>query len=387
MPTVFSHIVQKRLSQESENVATTALEFILGYSEAAQKGMMKLLRGVIPDMPPLWFRTQQTTEGGSRPDMCGYDGEAKPHVFIENKFWAGLTKNQPVFYLDRLAEQDHPTLLLVVVPEAREETVWRVLSQKLEDEKFTSIVRENPVWIVHSIKTNRGPVLANRGPILALTSWDKLLSFLQVETIYDDAAKNDLLQLRALCEQEDTDAPVPFSAEEITDQRIPSLILQLTSVVEEVIKLGLEKRILSTGQRLPRSAGPTRIGIYASILAERRCELWFGVHFGLWKKHGATPVWGLFSTSNWGRATEVRALLEPWAAARHNFVASEPNGEFAVAFDLAVGKERNQVIRGIVDQLQEIASVLSDLKPRATGDSGGMGTLSVDLIPSEPTTL
>ena len=68
MQTVFSHIVQKRLSQESENVATVALEFILNSSEAARNGMMKLLRGVIPQLPRLWFRTQQT-EDNNRPDM------------------------------------------------------------------------------------------------------------------------------------------------------------------------------------------------------------------------------------------------------------------------------------------------------------------------------
>src|ERR1035441_823681 len=114
MNTVFSHIVQKRLSRENENVATEALAYILGYSEAARNGMMKLLRGVAK-MPELRFRTQQTevsshpdmrgcqTEVNSRPDMHGCDNDGIPRVFVENKFWAGLTKNQPVSYLRALA--------------------------------------------------------------------------------------------------------------------------------------------------------------------------------------------------------------------------------------------------------------------------------------------
>jgi hypothetical protein len=68
MQTVLSHIVQKRLSQESENVATEALAVVLGSYEAAHNGMMKLIRGVDPHMPHLWFRTQQS-EGNDRPDM------------------------------------------------------------------------------------------------------------------------------------------------------------------------------------------------------------------------------------------------------------------------------------------------------------------------------
>ena len=55
MQTVFSHIVQKRLSEQNENVATEALAFILRSHKAAQKGMLKLLRGIDPKMPPLWF--------------------------------------------------------------------------------------------------------------------------------------------------------------------------------------------------------------------------------------------------------------------------------------------------------------------------------------------
>jgi hypothetical protein len=109
MATIFSHIVQKRLSQESENVATSALEFILK-SEPARSGMMKLLHSVTPELPQrLWFRTQQTEES-SRPDMWGNDDQGKAHVFVENKFWAGLTENQPVSYLRILAAQTYMRL-------------------------------------------------------------------------------------------------------------------------------------------------------------------------------------------------------------------------------------------------------------------------------------
>ncbi len=120
MSTVFSFIVQKRLSQENENVATEALAFILDSSERGRSGLMKLLRGIAPDLPTLRFRTQQT-EGVARPDMWGLDGDT-PRVFVEYKFWAGLTENQPVEYLRLLKGYPAPTLLLVVVPAARLET-------------------------------------------------------------------------------------------------------------------------------------------------------------------------------------------------------------------------------------------------------------------------
>src|SRR5207249_4737659 len=46
----------------------------------------------------------------ARPDMCRFDGGA-PRVLIENKFWAGLTENQPVEYLRRLAGYPNPAVL------------------------------------------------------------------------------------------------------------------------------------------------------------------------------------------------------------------------------------------------------------------------------------
>lgn len=101
MQTVFSHIIQKRFSQVNEDVATDALAYVLESSEAARRGMMMLLRGLVPEMPPLRFVTQRT-KAAIRPDMWGLS-ELEPRVFVENKFWAGLTDNQPVSYLKQLA--------------------------------------------------------------------------------------------------------------------------------------------------------------------------------------------------------------------------------------------------------------------------------------------
>lgn len=129
METVLSHIVRKRFSAEYENVATEALAFIVQSSEAAKRGLMKLFHGIAPDLPSLQFRTQQN-EGSARPDMCGLS-DGIPRVFIENKFWAGLTENQPVTYLGILSKYDKPCILLVVVPEARQETMWRELLRRL----------------------------------------------------------------------------------------------------------------------------------------------------------------------------------------------------------------------------------------------------------------
>jgi hypothetical protein len=72
----------------------------------------------------------------------------------------------------------------------------------------------------------------------------------------------------------------------------------------------------------------------------------------------------VFSTSDWGRAHEVRTLLEPWAAQKGVFVAAQADNSFAVAIDIPCGEEKTSVVRGIVDQFAEISKTLAPLSPR-----------------------
>jgi hypothetical protein len=362
--TVFSHIVQKKLSQENENVATEALAFVLQSHKSAHNGMMKLLRGIDPQMPHLWFRTQQT-EGGkqigdsSRPDMRGCGGEGHIHVFVENKFWAGLTANQPVSYLRILAECTPPTILLVVGPEARKETLWRELGRRLADNKI-SAANDSFAGIFRVATTSAGP-------ILALTSWKALLDALELEVADDKSARSDLLQLQALCAAADSEAFLPISSEVTSDQRTPALILQLSSIVQTSVDRAVAKEILNLKGTNPQ-ASAERIGRYAYFGAERRAGPWLGIHFGLWKKHGGTPLWVVFAASDFGRAPEVQALLEPWAAQQRVFTTSQEDGSFVVALDIASGEDKDQVVAGIVVRLEEMAGRLAALEPRAKGN-------------------
>jgi len=297
-------------------------------------------------------------EGNARPDMWGNDDEAKPHVFVENKFWAGLTDNQPVSYLHILAKQSHPTVLLVVVPEAREQTVWRELRHRLEKDEISAADLDGSTCIVRSVATGIGP-------ILALTSWTRLLSFLEFEVADDQSARSDLLQLRALCEAVDSEAFLPISPEEASDQRTPALILQLSSIWKSSVNVAVTEGVLNLGKLMPQ-ADASRIGRYSFIGTGKHAGLWIGIHFGLWKKHGLTPLWTLFY-DHWEGATGVRTLLEPWAAKRHVFATHEDD-YFAVSLDIAFGEDKDEVVRGVVNRLREIADVLSVLKPKPTAN-------------------
>jgi len=78
MQTVFSHIIQKRFSQMNEDVATDALAFILHSSESARTGMMKLLRGIVADIPDL--RSSACRHRGAAGDKNQPQPEADSYV-------------------------------------------------------------------------------------------------------------------------------------------------------------------------------------------------------------------------------------------------------------------------------------------------------------------
>jgi hypothetical protein len=367
MSTVFSHIVQKRLSQEYENVATEALAFILDSSEPARSGLMRLLRGIAPDLPSLRFRTQQSDDN-ARPDMWGYDDNV-PRVFIENKFWAGLTENQPVPYLKRLAKHPQPTVLLMVVPELWQEMVWRELRRRVVDAKFSTANLD-----VASVGVRAMTIECDR--ILALTSWKTLLDAIGKELTDESKAGKDVDQLRSLCDAADNQAFLPISPAEVTDQRTPAFFLQLNSVVQGAVEKAVTKGILS--KRDLREKNPKRgillpesswdyVGRYI-FFPSADVGAWFGTVFTLWKEHGYSPLWLTFPSSEWGRGREVQKLLEAWA--NGNGVPSkwrDDEDEFAVGIRLATGEEEEAVIMSVAEQMEEIASVLSPL--RASGNS------------------
>lgn len=356
--TVFSYIVQKRLSQENENVATESLAFIVSSSERARSGLMNLLRGIAPDLPSLQFRTQQT-EGSARPDMWGFDGTT-PRAFIENKFWAGLTENQPVEYLRLLAEKPNPAVLLVVVPESRLESVWREFVRRLGDAKLSSSLLDRSAGVYHVEVIDFGPPLATT-PILAITSWTKVLSVIEAELTDEPHSRNDLLQLRALCDAADEYAP--FSTTELTNQRTPSFFLQLNSLVQRAVGLAVTKGILST-QGVREEHFWTGPGRYVKFPTGRNVGAWFGIHFRFWRECGSTPLWLYFSPSAFGRALEVRPVLEPWIQRNGIAFSVDDKGILAVGIDVVAGEEPDHLIGAIVDRLTDIAAEISRLPER-----------------------
>jgi len=216
-----------------------------------------------------------------------------------------------------------------------------------------------PAGIARSVRTDLGP-------ILALTSWTNVISALEHETVDDPRTRGDLAQLRGLCDAADNDAFTPISMAALSDQRTPAFILQLGSIVQAAVDCAVSEDLMSVNALRPQASWD-RIGRYVWVSGDRKAGAWFGVHLALWKAHGATPLWLFFSDSEFGRAQDVRRLIEPWAS-KNGVLTATISQDFAIAIDIPAGEEQSAVVRSVVDEIKPIAEVLDVLpaKPVAS---------------------
>ena len=161
--------VAKRHACSLEDAARDALTFILSRRASAREALSEFLKDDAGR--PLAIATvtsRASVESGAIADMACRDEHDSVVAFIESKFWAPLTDNQPVAYW-RALSTDTPGLLLFLAPHRRIESgsLWDELVDRL---------REAGVGLVDEYRTE-GLISAatNDGRRLVLTTWDVLL--------------------------------------------------------------------------------------------------------------------------------------------------------------------------------------------------------------------
>ncbi len=343
MQTVLSHIVQRRFSRQNENIATDALTFILSNDSGARAAFNTLIRQAVPSMPELRFR-EQVTEATSRPDMWGYD-LTDPRVYIENKFWAGLTPNQPNSYIRQLSQHNQPTLLLFIAPPSREHALWRELLRRCQEEGVTTRPAERRGAFSHLMDTDAGP-------FVALTSWPDVLSVLEAGAT-EEPTSTDIIQLRSLCDAADDD--LILSTEDLTNQVTPALILQLGRIVERALDLAALRNVISK-RGVVTQADYNRTGRYVRWSDSANSGAWIGTHYRYWKDYGQSPIWCVLSTTDFGRSRELRAFLADWANVDGLRLAIESDDTLAVPFPMLTGQDNEEVVEDLVRRLEQLAN-------------------------------
>ena len=227
-PTLLSHIARHHTFGH-EDVATTALAFILNRSDAARCAFADFLSDGA-DAPPLIAKVQAQRAlpngAGAAPDLAGLDADGNVLAFVESKFWAELTPAQPVAYWEALPADAPATLLFLAPP-------YRVNRSSLWDDLTGRLRRAG-----HSLDTTRNGdnlkiaagTAQDSDRRLMLATWGLLLDRLAQGVNHQDSqAAFEIAELRGLADSIITGDDSP------PDDGFKTLIL---TVVRDVVASG-----------------------------------------------------------------------------------------------------------------------------------------------------
>ena len=339
--TLLAHLAWK-LSDRHEDIAVEALGYIFKSSEA-RRVLEEMLRARGADVGSIEeVRTQATGKEGARPDLAGVDRTGLERVLIEAKFWAGLTENQPVAYLERLPTNT-PSALLFVSPTSKIEPLWDELCQ------LTGVDDQNPAS--ETAEEFRSVTTAGARHLM-LTSWTHLLE--RLDGAGDEHTTIAVQQLRGLTKMKTEDAFPPFHPlhPDELDPKIPHLLLNLQRLVDAATTSAVEAGYASTeGLRVtPQATG------YGRYLSLADATAWFGVDFAswAWDSYPDTPLWLYFS----GPLSETHGALEPLER-KDPPDCFDDNGALYVPIELPVHAEYDEVLEAVVRRLQEVSELIS----------------------------
>ena len=322
-------------TRRTEDTAVEALGYILNKSAASREALDDVVRTGVRNVNPVaTVRTQAIGPDGARPDLVGIDEGKVERLLIEAKFWAELTPNQPVAYIDRLPS-DAPSVVLFVTPDERICSLWHQLLQRLESasKKFSNMDAERKCLGFDGTQQH-----------LMVVSWTGLLDRMTVRT--SDAGEPDIeadiRQLRGLAEFADERGfkPIRESGEDYgpDSRRMRDLRLVVDSATDRGVAAGWASRKGLT--RTPRSYG------YGRYLRLAGSMVWFGINRERWEEHGQTPLW-----------LDFLKLSSATLDAIGNRLEVAVDGQW-VPIGLKTDVEHSELLDDVVSRLKTIAEVI-----------------------------
>ncbi|MDE0282028.1 MAG: hypothetical protein OXN16_13290 [Gammaproteobacteria bacterium] len=352
---VLAHVVLNG-PMGSEPAATQAFAHILDSSPDIARAFLGILSEAEIRFEPGLIQPESGSEDGDgRPDLTIQDQDGQVRLYVENKFWAGLTPDQPVGYLKGLPE-DPPAALLFIVPRQRVTTVWNALK--------LSCVEANLEWqdctddsVTHAVTWSR----VGRKTLL-ITSWGHVLDRLldAASSGEHDRIRRDILQLRDLTDSEDSKAFLPIRPDEVTDQKTARRLVNYCNLIGKVLdKLSNDESDVI--RKLGHGSYTHGIGRY--LKAHDRFEAWLGIPFDVWPDAGITPLWWR-SSSNYpssGVLGHLQIIRGHFNEAQYH----EGTGNLFIPIRLQTGVEEDWVAQEAAEQIRGIADKLQELIPIA----------------------
>lgn len=344
----FLAYIASQYGHKKEDVATDALAYLLNRYPSAKKAFTAFVVECGYTAMPQKYTIETRTKGPAGvPDLEVIANQACCAV-IENKFWAALTPKQPVEYLNKL----NGGLVLFIVPEARQERVWRIVEERCKGSRRVELLFERNFY---------GRTGNN---FLAVTTWESLLAHLEVHAMSEcqkPEIKVFLNQLTRVCEVAEQEKIDALRDDEVQDKYVGKRIRDYTSLAISIAKAAQIKGCFDEWpdkkQKRNGNCGEGWAGRFGDIA---EYPAWIGLDVVTWSSYGMTPIWLMFEEAN-----DIEALSDifrVWIQEKRCFEVDSENGgrKLAIPIILRTGVEQDRVVEEAVSRLQQIASLLGE---------------------------
>ena len=345
---LLTHIASK-YTNRTEDVAVDALGYLLAESKAARDALRNMIEVCVNDIGELIdVETFVSGDDGKIPDLTVYDHQGLKRVLIEAKFWASLGEQQAESYLEMLPNDSVPSVLLIIAPEIRFESLWAELVRLFRNE---TVLSDNcTLKDIRCLQTNKD------NKYLILSSWRRLLDQIyHAANQASDSIVSDIQQLQVYCEQQDSAAFLPISANEFSPA-FARRILNLNGLIDDIVVRATNDGIMDISglKATPQSHGYGRYIRIGCKTNQKWAGAWLGVNFENWSKFRNTPLWLTFF-GQFKVEPDLISIKKLQLALDIDMQVSTPES-IPIPIYLPIGAEKDKIIDAIIKELTNIAS-------------------------------
>ena len=329
-----------RIKGSQEDIASEGLTYILSKSRAARVTLQRIIEiecGLV--LPDITYVSQNIGLKLERPDISGSDTNGSERIIIEAKFWASLTDNQPVEYLNRLPKE---SVLLFICPNLRVRPIFGEVLKRLTSAGL-EYKSESEGHIIS---------LPNEKSIV-IKKWDEILGAVKISLSKenDPTLVSDINQIIGFCNTIDNEAFLPISSDDLSPRiarRINSYCDLIDKVTEELKKRGVADTdgLRATGQKYG----------YSRFFKIRSFGIGLNVKFESWARDADTPFWLYLSViseneKEWLRSDQLsQAVFDFGNQHGYTIVPDSNNVGFVALFPL-IDKTEDLVVNDMANQI------------------------------------
>ena len=337
--TNFLAYIAWRYGRKKEDIGTDVMAYLLA-KPFAKRALRKLLDNLGWPHLPSAFEVKPRAKGVKGiPDLALVGWQTGDReVIIENKFWSGLTLNQPCAYLDQVSGSNG--LVLFVVPRKRRQYIWDKVQARCEAE-------QRPVNTAgHRF------IGETKGQYIAITSWEEMVDHLDKHTGDNRELSVFVQQLRSLCEMAKKDEIAPLDPAVLSDDQVGKAVYDYIRLAELIAETAEDEGLIYLQKKQEKAAlGGGWSGKYGKIQGYRA---WIGFDARVWATYGKSPLSIQFDDKN-----EVEShLRSTFQRLKKPFIFFEDDATLVVPILLTPKVDQDSLVEQALSQIRKIELAL-----------------------------